>query len=128
MSENPSNIIPVERIAESIFLIRKDLIHHVNTAEASYVEGQDFTLIGSRSGANAIGAWMILSKYGPHGWFEKILILQNRTKWLSGELSELGIKHFRSPYSNIVTIEADQLDEAIVDDGVMRYKTAYTIA
>jgi glutamate/tyrosine decarboxylase-like PLP-dependent enzyme len=40
-----------------IFLVRKNLIDHVNTKEASYVEGQDFTLIGSRSGANAIATW-----------------------------------------------------------------------
>ncbi len=47
-----------------IFLIRKGFIQYVNTQEASYVEGEDFTLIGSRSGANAIAVWMILSKNG----------------------------------------------------------------
>ena len=45
-----------------IFLIRKGLIQHTNTKEASYVEGEDSTLIGSRSGANAIAVWMILTK------------------------------------------------------------------
>lgn len=97
-----------------IFLIRKNLIQYTNTSEASYVEGEDFTLIGSRSGANAIAAWMILSKYGPHGWFEKILILQNRTKWLCQELEQLNIDYFSSPYSNIVTIDARQIDEQTV--------------
>ena len=61
-----------------IFLIRKGLMHYATTAEASYVEGSDCTLIGSRSGANAISIWMILSTYGPHGWMEKIFILQKR--------------------------------------------------
>lgn len=98
-----------------IFLIRKDHIDYVNTKEASYVEGQDFTLIGSRSGANAIAAWMILSKYGPHGWFEKILILQNRTQWLCTELEKLNIRYFRSPYSNIVTIDANDIDKETVE-------------
>ncbi|MDA9564057.1 pyridoxal-dependent decarboxylase, partial [Flavobacteriales bacterium] len=57
-----------------IFLIRKGFMHHAKTQEASYVEGEDFTLIGSRSGANAIAVWMILSKNGPYGWQEKIFI------------------------------------------------------
>lgn len=99
-----------------IFLIRKNLIDYVNTKEASYVEGQDFTLIGSRSGANAIATWMILSKYGPHGWFEKILILQNRTQWLCKELEKLDIRYFRSPYSNIVTIDALEINKKTVEE------------
>ena len=45
-----------------IFLIRKGYIVNVNTRQASYVEGEDYTLIGSRSGANAIAVWMILMK------------------------------------------------------------------
>ena len=44
-----------------IFLIRKGWIQHANT-KADYVEGEDFTLIGSRSGANAVAVWMILAK------------------------------------------------------------------
>ena len=54
-----------------IFLIKKGWMHFANTEEASYVEGQDFTLIGSRSGANAIAIWMILMNYGPHGWLDR---------------------------------------------------------
>lgn len=89
-----------------IFLIRKGLIQNANTKEASYVEGEDFTLIGSRSGANAVAVWMILSTYGPHGWFEKILVLQRRTDWLCAELNKLGIEFYRNPNANIVTIKA----------------------
>jgi tyrosine decarboxylase/aspartate 1-decarboxylase len=63
-----------------IFLIRKGLIQHTNTKQASYVEGEDFTLIGSRSGANAVAVWMILVKNGYFGWQEKIYILQKRAK------------------------------------------------
>ena len=97
-----------------IFIIRKDLIHYVNTQEASYVEGEDFTLIGSRSGANAIAAWMILSKYGPYAWFEKIYILQKRTEWLCEELNMLNICFYRNPFSNIVTIKAGQINKDII--------------
>lgn len=89
------------------FIIRKNLIHYTNTKEASYVEGQDFTLIGSRSGANAIAVWMILSTYGPFGWTEKIFILQKRTAWMCDRLNELGIKFYRHPASNIITIKEE---------------------
>lgn len=88
-----------------IFLIRKGLIQNANTKEASYVEGEDFTLIGSRSGANAVAVWMILSTYGSHAWFEKILVLQRRTDWLCAELNKLGIAFYRNPNANIVTIK-----------------------
>jgi tyrosine decarboxylase / aspartate 1-decarboxylase len=96
-----------------IFLIRKGLIKHANTKEASYVEGEDFTLIGSRSGANAVAVWMILSTYGPHGWFEKILVLQRRTDWLCNELTKLGVEFYRNPHANIVTIKCEFLDNEI---------------
>ena len=89
-----------------IFLIRKGYIHHVNTKEASYVEGEDYTLIGSRSGANAIAVWMILVKNGPFGWQEKVYILQKRTAWMCKQLAELSIEFYRHPFSNIITIKS----------------------
>ncbi|HFB99673.1 MAG TPA: aspartate aminotransferase family protein [Phaeodactylibacter sp.] len=90
-----------------IFLIRKGLIHHSNTKEASYVEGEDFTLIGSRSGANAVAVWMILMKNGPFGWQEKIFILQKRAEWLCQQLMDLNIEFYRHPKSNILTVKSD---------------------
>lgn len=90
-----------------IFLIRKGYIHHVNTKEASYVEGEDYTLIGSRSGANAIAVWMILVKNGPFGWQEKIFILQKRTEWMCKQLRELSIEFYRHPMANIITIKSE---------------------
>lgn len=88
-----------------IFLIRKGYMKYATTSEASYVEGEDSTLIGSRSGANAISIWMILSKYGPNEWMEKIFILQKRTDWLCNRLDEMNIGYYRNPCSNIVTIK-----------------------
>ncbi len=99
-----------------IFLIRKGWIHHANTKSASYVEGEDYTLIGSRSGANAVAIWMILMKYGPFGWREKIFILQKRTDWLCEQLDELGVQYYRHPKSNIVTIRADYVNQAIAKE------------
>ena len=92
-----------------IFLIRKGWMHFANTEEASYVEGQDYTLIGSRSGANAIAIWMILMNYGPHGWFEKTLVLNHRTTWICEQLTKRGIEYFRYPEANIVTMKAKYL-------------------
>lgn len=96
-----------------IFLIRKGWMSYANTKEASYIEGEDFTLSGSRSGANAIAIWMILMTYGPNGWFEKILILNNRAKWLCDQLDAMGIEFFRQTDSNIVTIKSKFIDPAL---------------
>ncbi|MDF1694953.1 MAG: pyridoxal-dependent decarboxylase [Saprospiraceae bacterium] len=94
-----------------IFLIRKNLIQYANTKEASYVEGEDFTLIGSRSGANAIAVWMILAKNGPYGWHEKVFILQKRTEWMCNELSLLGISYYRHPNSNIISVASRDISD-----------------
>nr|WP_299207026.1 pyridoxal-dependent decarboxylase [uncultured Brumimicrobium sp.] len=96
-----------------IFVVRKNLMHYTNTKEASYVEGEDYTLIGSRSGANAVAVWMILSKYGPFGWMEKIFILQKRTAWMCEKLDELKIKYYRHPSSNIITIKNEFISDEI---------------
>ncbi|MBK6265776.1 aspartate aminotransferase family protein [Marivirga sp. S37H4] len=92
-----------------IFLIRKNWMAYANTQEASYVEGEDYTLIGSRSGANAIAIWMILMTYGPNGWYEKTMVLNHRATWLCNQLKERGIAFYRYPDANIVTIEAEYL-------------------
>jgi tyrosine decarboxylase/aspartate 1-decarboxylase len=96
-----------------IFIIRKNFIHHANTKEASYVEGEDITLIGSRSGANAIATWMILVKNGPYGWHEKVFILQKRAEWMCDQLKEMNISFYRHPNSNILTIRSEFVDPDI---------------
>ncbi|NEN22684.1 aspartate aminotransferase family protein [Cryomorpha ignava] len=99
-----------------IFLIRKDYIQYANTSSASYVEGEDFTMIGSRSGANAIAVWMILMKNGPFGWQEKVYILQKRTRWMCKELKALGIEFYSHPQSNIITIKSGSLSAEIATE------------
>jgi tyrosine decarboxylase / aspartate 1-decarboxylase len=98
-----------------IFLIRKGLMEFARTKEASYVEGEDCTIIGSRSGANAIAVWMILTTYGPHSWYEKILVLQQRTTWLCDQLNKLGIRYYRNPHSNIVTMKAADIPGNLIE-------------
>ncbi|CAM4048192.1 pyridoxal-dependent decarboxylase [Flavobacterium antarcticum] len=98
-----------------IFICRKGLIENVLTKEAEYVEGMDLTLCGSRSGANAVAVWMILFTYGGNGWFEKISILQMRTKWFCKELDALGIAYFRNPFMNIVTLKASYIPEHLAE-------------
>jgi glutamate/tyrosine decarboxylase-like PLP-dependent enzyme len=83
------------------------------TPEASYVQGADSTISGSRSGANAVAVWMILASYGYHSWFEKMLILQKRTDWLADKLLQHHVRFFRNDYSNIITIAADFIDSSL---------------
>lgn len=97
-----------------IFLVRKGLMKYTYTEEAQYVQGLDATLIGSRSGANAIAVWMILMSYGPHGWFEKVHILHYRTNWLCERLKEKKVTFYRQPYANQVAIESKFLNKEIV--------------
>ncbi|WP_245693154.1 pyridoxal phosphate-dependent decarboxylase family protein [Algoriphagus alkaliphilus] len=92
-----------------IFVCRKGLIENALTDEAKYVEGMDLTLCGSRSGANAVAVWVILTTYGPHKWFEKISVIKMRTNWLCRQLDQLGISYFREPEMNIVTIHAEAI-------------------
>lgn len=99
-----------------IFLIRKGYMQYAVTEEASYIEGQDYTLIGSRSGANAISIWMILMKNGPFGWREKIYILQKRAEWLCEKLEVLQIGYYRHPNSNIVTIRSRDVSKTIAGE------------
>ncbi len=89
-----------------VFLCRKGLIENVLTKEAQYVDGMDLTMVGSRSGANAIAVWMILFSYGYYGWFEKINTLLLRTEWFCKQLNDLNIEYFRDPFMNIVTIKS----------------------
>lgn len=98
-----------------IFIIRKGLMPYANTKEASYVEGEDYTLIGSRSGANAIAVWIILAKYGPFGWMEKIFILQKRTAWICEQLDELNVGYYRNPFSNIITIKSQFISADVAE-------------
>jgi|SRR5690554_1056648 len=98
-----------------IFIIRKGYMPYAVTEEASYVAGQDSTLSGSRSGANAIAVWMILSTYGPYGWMEKIFILQKRTSWACDRLNELKIEYYRHPSSNIITIKSQFVSPEIAN-------------
>lgn len=94
-----------------IFVCRKGLIEYVLTSEAKYVEGMDLTLCGSRSGANAVAVWVILTTYGPHKWYEKISVVKMRTNWLCKQLDQLQIPYFREPEMNIVTIRAEVIPE-----------------
>lgn len=92
-----------------IFVCRKGLMENVITSEAKYVEGMDLTLCGSRSGANAVAVWVILTTYGPHKWFEKISVIKMRTNWLCKQLDHLEIPYFREQEMNIVTIRAEAI-------------------
>ncbi|MFD1551283.1 aspartate aminotransferase family protein [Putridiphycobacter roseus] len=89
-----------------IFLARKGLMEYAQTEEASYVQGTDFTLCGSRSGANAVSMWMILMSHGSAGWQYQMERLIDRTDGICEKLDELNIPYYRNPYMNIVAMDA----------------------
>ncbi len=98
-----------------LFVIRKGWMDKVENRQAEYVNGLDNTLVGSRSGANAVSVWMILQTYGYFGWKEKVQILMQRTTWLCRQLDALNIDYFRAAYSNIVSLNARCIPRAVVD-------------
>jgi tyrosine decarboxylase/aspartate 1-decarboxylase len=94
-----------------IFLIRKDYLKYVCTNEAGYVKGKDFTLCGSRSGANAVCVWMILRTHGSSGWRVNMHHLIDRTTFICEKLDEWHIGYYRNPDLNIVTIHSKYISE-----------------
>lgn len=98
-----------------IFLARKNLIQYVCTNEAGYVKGKDFTLCGSRSGANAVCVWMILRIHGSSGWIVKMRQLVDRTTSICEKLDDWGINHFRHPDLNIVTIDSNYISQELAN-------------
>jgi len=89
-----------------IFLIRKNFMHYVRTEEAQYIPGKDYTVCGSRSGANAISVWMLMRIHGSEGLKIRMQTLNERTDRFCNRLDELNIPYFRNPYINIVTMKA----------------------
>lgn len=96
-----------------IYLTRKGFMQYALTEEANYVKGKDYTLVGSRSGANAIAIWMIMRTYGSDGWKLKVRKLVEKTNRLCEKLDDLGIKYYRNPDMNIVTIKGDHIKPEI---------------
>lgn len=96
-----------------IFLVRKNYMHYVLTKDATYVQGHDCTLVGSRSGANAIALWKIIHGHGKKGWQQKIDELYYRTNTLCDLLDAKNIHYYRNPYMNIVTIKGDEIPRKI---------------
>ena len=98
-----------------IYLTRKGFMEYALTEEANYVKGKDYTLVGSRSGANAVAVWMIMRTYGSAGWKAKIEKLQKKTDRLCSNLDERGVKYFRNPDVNIVTIKSEYITPKLAE-------------
>ena len=98
-----------------IFLARKGLMAHVQTPEARYVPGTDYTVCGSRSGANAVAVWMILAAYGSEGGRAFVAELIRRTDTLCQRLDALGVRYFREPGLNVVTLRAQDVSPAVAE-------------
>ena len=98
-----------------ICLVCRGMIQYALTDEARYVKGKDYTLVGSRSGANAIAVWMILMTYGATGWKAKIQKLIDRTDRICENLDERNIHYYRHLDMNIVTIRAEEIPAKLAD-------------
>ena len=96
-----------------IFLVRKNFLKYVCTNEAGYVKGKDFTLCGSRSGANAVCVWMILRTHGSAGWRVNMHHLIDRTTFICEKLDEWNIDYYRNPDLNIVTLNSAFISESL---------------
>lgn len=102
-----------------ILLIRKNLMQYVCNDSATYVKGKDYTLVGSRSGANAICLWMILHAHGSEGWTLKMNDLVNKTSDFCAALSELEVEYFRNPFLNIIAIKSRYVSEELAKKYVL---------
>jgi glutamate/tyrosine decarboxylase-like PLP-dependent enzyme len=89
---------------------------YVQTEEASYVKGTDYTLVGSRSGANAICVWMILHSHGSTGWMVKMHQLIDKTTAVCHSLNDLGIPYYRNPALNIISIKSEYIPKELVKE------------
>ena len=98
-----------------IFLVRKGYLNYVLTNEADYVKGKDFTLCGSRSGANAVCVWMILRIHGSLGWSVKMHQLLDKTLHICEKLTEWGVRFYRHPSINIITIRSEFITKALAE-------------
>jgi len=96
-----------------MFLIRKGWMHYSATEEAQYVQGLDFTICGSRNGAQAVSIWMILTTHGPNGWRQNIHSLMNETDRLANSLDDLEIEYFRESNMNIIAIKAQYVPKGL---------------
>lgn len=96
-----------------IFIIRKGLMEYALTEEASYVKGKDYTICGSRSGANAVAVWMILKIHGSEGLKSKMQNLADKAKSLCDRLKRLDVEYYHNPYINIITIKSNYISESL---------------
>lgn len=94
-----------------VFIIRKGLMEYALTEEASYVQGKDYTICGSRSGANAVALWMILKIHGSEGLKSKMQNLADKAKSLCDRLKRLNVVYYHNPYINIITIKSSYISE-----------------
>jgi tyrosine decarboxylase / aspartate 1-decarboxylase len=98
-----------------LFLIRKGYFDYVKTDEAQYIPGKDYTVSGSRSGANAISMWMILQIHGSEGWKYKMETLCDKTERICKKLEGMGVEYFRNPFLNIIAIKAKYMSKELAN-------------
>lgn len=102
-----------------ILLTRKNHIEFVCNEKATYVKGKDYTLVGSRSGANAVCIWMILHAHGSVEWTIKMNQLVDKTTNFCHSLSEFGVEYYRNPFLNIVAIKSKYISKNLAKQFIL---------
>ena len=92
-----------------VFIIREGFMNYALTEEASYVQGKDYTICGSRSGANAVALWMILKTHGSDGLKVKMRNLTAKAASVCSQLTKMGVEFYQNPYLNIVTMRGNYI-------------------
>lgn len=96
-----------------IFLVRKGFMKYGLTDEAKYVSGKDYTICGSRSGANAISIWMTLMAHGSAGLKVKMEKLLDITSSVCSKLDSMEIEYYRDPFINLIAIKAPYISKEL---------------
>jgi glutamate/tyrosine decarboxylase-like PLP-dependent enzyme len=103
----------------SVFMIRKGYMNFALTPEARYVAGKDHTIIGSRSGSNAIALWMLLRTLGSDGVRLMMEWILRRVHQLCEGLDSRGIGYFYEPGMNVIAIRHEDVTQGLKDNDAL---------
>jgi tyrosine decarboxylase / aspartate 1-decarboxylase len=99
----------------SVFMIRKGYMNFALTPEARYVAGKDHTIIGSRSGSNAIALWMLLRTLGSDGVRLMMERIARHVHQLCQTLDSTGVNYFYEPGMNVIAIRQEDVTKDLKD-------------
>jgi len=91
--------------------LAKNQINDITYSNPEYVPGKDRTLVGSRSGAASVFAWIVLMLYGANGGREFLNELVLEAVRIEGMLNR-NIERFHESGMNVIAIYKNQFSDA----------------